>query len=446
MFASTGFRLVAIYAALLCVTFIFAGAGAWFASRNAASDELRAQIESEAAYISGIFASEGEGAAAQAIAARLSHPTTFTYRLEAADGRVIAGEDILPPQEPGWRLVDPPDRDERPIGDYLVLTSTLASGDRLSVGDDLERSERIRNAVLQALTWTGLFSLAAALVVGLLATRRTLLRMSQLGIVAREVAAGDLSVRAPIANRRNPDDIDELTTTFNDMLERLEILVASLRRVSANVAHDLRTPLAHLSQRIEAAQRAETPDIAQDALTAAQDDIKQLLRTFEAMLRLSEIESGAMEARFAPFDFSQVVERVVDAYRPDIEASGRTLNTKLAPDVVLKGDAGLAAQLAANLLDNAIQHTPANARISVDLNLDGAAAHFIVADNGPGIPATERARLLAPFERGDASRSKPGSGLGLSIAAAVARLHHGALTLEDARPGLKVSATIPAAP
>ena len=443
LLASTGFRLVTIYAILLCATFTFAGLGVWIASRKAASDELRRQIENEASYIAGVLTMEGEDAAAAVIEARLVHPTTFTYRLEAGDGRLLAGEDVLPSLPPGWRLIDPPDRDGVMIGDFYVFTSDLPDGRRLSVGDDLERSERIRDAVLRALIWIGCASLVTAFALGFFATRRTVSRMNSLGAAARKVAAGDLAVRAPVTARREPDDIDELAIAFNDMLDRLNVLVESLRRVSANVAHDLRTPLAHLSQHIEAAQEAQTHEAAKEALAVTQADIAQLLRTFEAMLRLSEIESGGMERRFTPFDFSQAVERVIDAYRPEIESSGRTLKTSVASGVITKGDAGLAAQLVANLLDNAILHTPEDAEITVRLEARGGDARFLVEDNGPGIPAEERGRLIAPFERGDRSRTRPGSGLGLSIAAAVARLHHGELILEDARPGLRAAMVLP---
>lgn len=452
LLASTGFRLAVINAVLLVAAFAVAGVGAWLATLGAASSALRPQIEKETQLLTMTLETQGVVATQNAIAIRYGKPSTLIYRLSDSDGQLLAGSAALPVLDSGWRIVDPPDVGPQPLGDFLVKTSILDGRMRLSVGDDLERSELIRDAVLRSLALTGLLSVAAALFLGVVVTRRTLARVDRLSAVVEKVAEGDLSVRVSEPRGKSADDLNTLTLTFNTMLGRIEHLVTSIRRVTANVAHDLRTPLAHLDQKIQAVRKAEDLPSAEVILCEMEEDIKRLLRTFEAMLRLSEIESGVIRSQFSRMDVAEVIGGVIDAYRPDIESNGRQLAVELAAGSFIFGEPVLISQMIANLLDNALHHAPSGSNISVSLALSDVRTRRVrsellirIADAGPGISANRRRQLLDPFERGDESRNSPGSGLGLSIVRAIVELHGGQIELQDNDPGLAVLIQLPTA-
>ncbi|HWA23942.1 MAG TPA: ATP-binding protein, partial [Caulobacterales bacterium] len=244
--------------------------------------------------------------------------------------------------------------------------------------------------------------------------------------------------RPPSPRERNRDDLDELTAAFVEMLERVESLVFSVRQVSTDVAHDLRTPLSHVRQLLDVA-RDENADMGRRvaAIDAADDRLIDVMRTFDAMLRLAELESGAALTQAAPVNLGEIVDRVVDAFRPDIEASGRKLETHIK-QVIVHADKDLLSQAIANLIESAVRHTPEGSTITVKATSEAGGAGLIVQDNGPGIPASEREAVLGRFYRLERSRSSAGTGLGLSIVAAIAKMHRATLSLEDAAPGLLV--------
>lgn len=444
LLSSTGFRLSVIYAALLLVSFLLAAGGAWFATRNSALNEAGHRLETVHRSFSAIIERKGVDAAAHTIERRLAHDT-IVWRLTDPTGANVGGDAAIPNHFIGLGVFELLEADpNEPTGDYAVLTRMLPNGSRLSVADNIERTEHIRNAVLSSLFGVGTLAVLLALAAGVWATRRTLARMDALSNAARAFGAGDLRTRAPERVTGNPDDIDELVGSFNHMFDRVDSLIANIRRVSADVAHDLRTPLTHLRQRLEGARQASTPEAYVAAVEAAQSSVDDILRSFDAMLRLSEIEAGAMRARFANLDLAVVMERVCDAYRPDIEASGRSLTVSLAAGSLINGDADLLAQAAANLLENAIRHTPAAADITLQIVCSDDRVKLVVGDNGVGVPAEYRELVLQPFKRLDESRGQPGSGLGLSIVSAIARLHEAKLLLEDNAPGLRATIAFPA--
>ncbi len=441
LLSSTSFRLSVIYAALLLISFALAGVGAWIATRSAALDQAEPMLKAAYDLVERQIERNGIAAAERALQPGPASSEILRWRLDGPDGANVAGDISIPDSATGLHfadLSDDPRGDAQ--GDHAILTGVIAGGQRLSIATDIEDIEHIRDTALTALILVGLLSVILALGAGVWATRRTLRRMEALSQAARAFGAGDLAARAPARLSKSPDDIDELVTNFNVMLERVNLLVDNVRRVSADVAHDLRTPLTHVRQRLESAGRASTPEAHATAIEAAQTNIDDILRSFDAVLRLAEIEAGAMRERFAETDLAEVVERVCDAYRPDIEASRRSLTTRIQHGVTVRGDAQLLAQAAANLLENAMRHTPAGAAVSVEVSRDADGARLVVSDNGPGVPVEARAQVIEPFKRLDQSRTTPGSGLGLSIVDAIARLHEATLALEDANPGLRVVA------
>jgi signal transduction histidine kinase len=220
------------------------------------------------------------------------------------------------------------------------------------------------------------------------------------------------------------------------MLDRIGLLVQAQRRVSADVAHELRNPLSLVRQRIGQAAAADNAKDREIALTAADKAIEDSLRLFDAMLRLAEIEAGSARQRFSPFDLGERVELVTDAYRADIENAGRALEITLAPAVMIVGDSDLIGLAVSNLLENAIKHTPPSAKIKVFLDVCGGRAVLSFEDEGPGMSASEFARVVEPFARLDLARSTSGAGLGLAIVSAVMRLHGATFERVDAARGL----------
>jgi signal transduction histidine kinase len=254
-----------------------------------------------------------------------------------------------------------------------------------------------------------------------------------------------------LAERRLPvrpggDEFDRLARRINTALDRVQGLMQALRQVTDDIAHDLRTPLNRLRQRLEAALRTAEGDAVWRAATeGAISECERLLEIFAALLRIAQVESGARRAGFARFDLSTVAEAVAEVHAPAAEERGQTLQMQIAPGVTALGDRDLVTQMLSNLLDNAVKHGREGGRIALTLTPEPAGgAVLTVADDGPGIPEEARAMVLRRFHRLDTARTTPGTGLGLALVAAVAELHGMALVLGDNAPGLRVTLEVPA--
>ncbi len=442
LLSSTSVRLASVYAGLLMIAFVIAGAAAWIVTRSSAENEIRERLALEIDALQDEFIAEGTEGVIRAIVFREHNPGSLEYRLLDSAERALIGNLVLDHSDLGSHVLDIPATQTAGNRDFIILTTRMPDGSLLTVGDNLDRAEKTKDAVLESLGWVGLAAVVMVIAAGVFAARSTLRRVDILSSTMKRVGAGDLSARA--SQGTTGDDIDRIGAGVNEMLEQINVLIADVKRVSANIAHDLRTPLAHLQQGLENALDQEDLSSAQADVNDAIGKVGEILRIFDAMLRLSAIEAGSAKARFANLDLAEVVDRVTDAYRPDIEAEGQTLDVELAAHPVVRGDPALMAQALGNLLDNALRHAGPGARIQVRLRDEKGAARLEVIDSGPGIAAEDRARVLRPFEREDASRSLPGAGLGLSIVNAIVRLHGARLLLEDAQPGLKVCVTWPA--
>jgi signal transduction histidine kinase len=285
----------------------------------------------------------------------------------------------------------------------------------------------------------GTVAVLLCLAAGVAATRRALSRIDALSATFENVTAGDIAARFPADG--STSDIEQIGVGVNRMLERIEELVTDVRLVSRDVAHELRTPLTHLQQRLEQAKNEEDPATRVAAIEGAQQKVEEILRIFDAIVRLAEIEAGAGTRRLEAVDLAAVVERVVDAYRPDIEESSHRVIIADAPPCIVRGDEHLLAQAVANLVENAMRHTPAGTEITLRVFAGGSSRGFEVVDNGPGVPPDAVDLIRKPFVRLDQSRATRGSGLGLSLVAAIARFHGAELTISDANPGLRVALT-----
>jgi signal transduction histidine kinase len=249
-----------------------------------------------------------------------------------------------------------------------------------------------------------------------------------------------LKHRLPVS--KNRDELDNLALLLNLMLDKIGALIENIQQVSNDIAHDLRTPVSHLKFRLEdALTRNFTAEQYTERIAFAIEEVDTILDTFSAMLRISQIESGSRRSGFKTVSLSDIVVSVIDALHPVAEEQGKTIHADIDPDVTLTGDKELLTQLAFNLLDNAILHTPINTQIAVGLSSSGTQIELTIADNGPGIAEAYRQKVFQRFYRLEQSRTTPGNGLGLSIVAAIADLHGGTLALSDNHPGLKIALT-----
>ncbi len=438
----TGVRLALVQALVLISALGIAGYLSQASSSLIARHAVETRVLGEMASMKAELVQRGAAHLPHTVAKRSRLWHGFEYRLAGPDGRWRAGELPAGGRARGWSTVI--DRHSRAPHRILAYGSPLPDGSTLWVGQDLTADVEQAAIVTRTLIWCGAAGVLAGLIASYLFMGSAWRRVSALARAAHEASTGDLGVRVRTRQGGPRDDIDDLGVAFNTMLAEIVALMGQAREVSTAIAHDLRTPLTRVRQRLERLRRAavDAPDLLKQ-MEQIDLDLEELLRSFDAMLRLAEIEN-ATDAGVGPVDIGDVAARVAEAYRPDIEESGRQLCTRLEP-VSIRADRQLISQAVANLLDNAVRHTPEGTPIEIGVERRAEGAALFVLDHGPGVPADQRAAVLQRFRRLDRSRAGSGSGLGLAIVAAIARRHGAALELADAGPGLKVELTFPEA-
>jgi signal transduction histidine kinase len=317
---------------------------------------------------------------------------------------------------------------------------TLRGGYRLLVGRDMHELDATRTLIVRAIAWGLAITVMMALAGGIMLSRRTMRRLEAINETSRRIIGGDLSRRIP--TRSTDDDFDQLAENLNSMLDTIEQLMEDVRRVTDNVAHDLRTPLTRLRNRLEELKADKHVD--KDVVDEAMADADGLLATFNALLRIASIESGRRRAAFESISLDDVVRDVTELYEPLAEQKAQRLELSVSENVHVRGDRDLLFQAFANLLDNAIKYTPREGHIRVSLEDGAAGPRMRIIDSGPGIPEQSREQVFKRFFRLEESRHTPGNGLGLSLVEAVARLHKASVRL-DGHPGLDVSLAFPKA-
>ena len=312
----------------------------------------------------------------------------------------------------------------------------------LLVGRDIHQLTEAKRRIVQALTWGLVIMVLLAFIGGLVLSRRTVRKIERINQTTKSIMSGDLSRRVPVTGRN--DDFDQVADNLNQMLDRIQMLMEDIRRVSDNIAHDLRTPLARLRQHLEEARLQEDPS-SKSAINLEQSikEADSLLGTFNALLRIARIEAGQVKAGFADVDFTQLVEDIVEFYDPLVEEKNQVLEKTLEANITSSGDRDLLFQAFANVIENSIKYTPDNGNLSISLIRLSTDLIVTIADNGPGIPASERDNVFRRFYRLDQSRGSSGNGLGLSMVSAVIGLHNGTITLEDNTPGLRIVIRLP---
>jgi signal transduction histidine kinase len=446
---TASFRLAALYALLFTASVLILGLVSLWTIRSALDRQMTDRIEAEVATLQATYQGSGLDALVAAARTRGVGPVALDYAVEQPHGKRLAG--VLPklPARSGWMTVAGGPRREdsvvEPAEHLRALVVDLPHDIRLAVGDDLSRIDDVQETVLTAFGWVAFLVAGLGIGGGVLLSLGFLRRVDAITRTAEAIIAGDLTRR--IALRGSGDDLDRLAVTLNHMLDRIGALMESLRQVSNDIAHDLRTPLSRLCQGLNAARlTAGAAHDYEQAMDRAIAEAEGILETFGALLRIAQIEAGSRRAGFRAIDFAEVVTTVIEALEPVAEDQHHTLRAEL-PETHPERDMGdreLLIQMLVNLTENALRHTPRGCSVVVSLvRIDGA-AELTVSDDGPGVPEDERTRILDRFYRGDGSRSTPGSGLGLSLVAAVAELHQARLLLEDARPGLRVRVRFPA--
>lgn len=296
-----------------------------------------------------------------------------------------------------------------------------------------------------SMVWIGALALLLALGAGLVMARHWLRSVDNVNKTAGEIMQGDMSRRVPV--RGTDDELDRLARNLNAMLDRIEALMTGLRQVTDNIAHDLRSPLNRLRSRLEVTLM-DDPEKAvyRQALGDTMREADDLLKTFNALLLIGEAEAGLEKSSLEQVDLSERLADVAELYEPAAEAQGLDLKIEIADGLFVRGNASLISQAFVNLLDNALKYAPGDGTVSIMAGLDEKGGPWVVvADTGPGIPEADRQRVLDRFVRLEGSRSTPGSGLGLALVSAVAKLHGARLELEDNQPGLIVRLSFPAA-
>jgi signal transduction histidine kinase len=445
---SATFRLTAAYVLLFTVSVGVLAALTYFLVVSRLDLEFRNHIRAESQTLSAEFTSGGAGQLLHAINERQHNRTVggLDYTVLDPEGTLLTGTTRQASCKTGWfTVVGPPDGDE-PSGEMerlAVLATPLPQGYCLMVGDDFGKVRGVGTLVLRTFGWVILVSLTLAVAGGLLLSSRFLRRIDAINRTAEAIIEGDIRQRIP--RRAAPDDLDRLAATLNRMLDRTNDLMDSLRHVTSDIAHDLRTPLGRLRNLLEEAKtNAATPQAFQAAAERAIAEVDGLLGTFSAILRIAQIESGFRRTGFKTVGLSALVQDVCETFADSIAESGKALNVDIAPDITVHGDQELLVQALVNLLENAIVHTPQGTTISIGLKRNDARLSLVVSDNGPGVPDPDRERIFKRFVRLEQSRSSAGNGLGLSIVAAVAGLHGGSVSATDNHPGLRVELDIPA--
>jgi signal transduction histidine kinase len=388
-------------------------------------------------------------AGADALAARLVReppdvvlPSSSRQRVAALfnpDGSLVYGEPGLS-SFIGWREI-PADnvglQEEPQFRSETVLAYGRSVGERtLVVGEGMDIVEDSREAVTSALLWSLAFVVLAGVAGAAVIAWRIDRRLGRTELALTAYASGEMSRRLPLTG--SGDELDRVSSSVNVVLDRLSALMETTRQITIDAAHDLKTPMTRLLHRLDEAEGNSVAE-ARAVLRSAAGDAKQIITTFDALLRIAEIEAGARRARFDLVDLSDVVETVADAYGPEAEHAGQRLETKIGPSLYVTGDRELLTQAFADLVENAIRHAGKAATICLMAMSHAATVEAMVSDTGPGVPATDRERVLKRFVRLEASRSTPGTGLGLTLVKAIADLHNARLELSDNDPGLRVT-------
>ncbi|MCA1241353.1 HAMP domain-containing histidine kinase [Stappia stellulata] len=453
LFRTTAIKLALIYLAALSLA---SGAVIVYLSQNTATvlrEQIVETVDAEIVGLADRYRIAGIRGLVASVEARSRRPGASLYlvtdfaanqlvgNVEGLDERVLAGESGEL-QRVSYTPLGGGDKREA-----LVRVFQLSGGFRLLVGRDLQEQQYFRSLLVEAMRFWLLVLAGLGLVTWIYVSRRVLKRIDAMAATGRRIMSGDLSERLPVEG--TGDEFDRLAIGLNTMLERIEALMQGLKDVSDNIAHDLKTPLTRMRNRVEEALRQQDADApARAALEATIEDCDTLIRTFDALLRIARVEAGSSDAVQETFDAGTLIAEVGELYAPVVEDQGGRLELDAGTGMTLCGNRELLVQALVNLIENALKYAQnpddGGVRVALEGYRDGDTVVLAVRDFGTGIPDADKERVLHRFVRLEKSRNAPGSGLGLSLVSAVARLHGGRLVLADAHPGLRAELRLPA--
>lgn len=445
LFRSTPFRLALGFGTLFVSAFLAMGFIAYQLMRT----ELSIGLDNSAREIWAVVAAtDADGDLEDIVGAvdtysRLSNREDRIFVLLDPAGKRLAGNFSKPPTESGLSLLSAEEAGLSGDGNYRVVSGKV--GDNwLSVGLSLAETDRLALIALKSMGWALAIITVTAFALSAFLAARIRNRLDSIADTMVDVSNGKLGSRIPLSG--NGDDIDAVSSQINTALERLAALVEGMRQVSTDIAHELKTPLNRLKMTIDTAiGNNERGRPVSDELNDARVESDRINETFDAMLRIAQIEAGSRKARFAAIDLDEVMSFIAEIYADVAEDDGKVLAISgdfrgLHP---ISGDHELLVQMFANLVENAIRHCPPGTRITMSAKNLGDMVVTEICDDGPGIAPVEREKVFQRLYRTEKSRTTPGSGLGLSLVRAIADLHGATLKLDDNHPGLKVRIAFP---
>jgi len=453
LFRTESFRLAAWFAVIfLAVTGALIGTAYWIVE-DAQTTALLSAIDNDILAINNGYRDAGQFEAIELVQqlmprSPLSRASSDSYLFlyDARQGQLAGNVSGIPLRTGVFSIeVTLPNVASATHRDRLKLIgkgSTLPNSEYLFAGRDTQPIAATRARIVTAFAWIAGVAIVLAAMGGVALSVQFMRRIDEFARTCETIVAGRFNDR--LAVRGKGDELDRLATAVNRMLDRISALVDNLRQVSSDIAHDLRTPLTHLRQRLETARLKSTSmEDYSIAVSRAVEDTDQLLAIFSALLRISQIEAGTRAASFKNIVLSDLLEDLCEMYQPVAEDRHQTLTSDIARHVAVYGDAELLKQLCVNVVENAIRHTPPGTIIHIALRSEGNCAKILIKDNGPGIPEAEHPHVFKRFYRLMRNRSTPGNGLGLALAAAIVELHDATIELADAQPGLQVCISMP---
>ncbi len=444
------FRLSLIYLSVFGVSVLLLLGFIYWSTTQLAILQTEETIEAEITGLEEQFRRRGMLGLTEVVRERSANQRQSLYLLTNSERFVIAGNlNAWPEVETevgGW--FDFPY--QRPIGGevethvaharHIVVPGQF----QLLVGRDVHEQREVTKFIKTSLLWALALTLALGLAGGVVMSRNLLRRVESVNRISRAVMEGNLDRRVPMTGSN--DEMDRLAQNLNAMLDQIQRLITSMREVTDNVAHDLRSPLNRLRSRLEVTLMGRPTDAElREAIEQTIGEADELLATFNALLNIAKAEAGTLEVASAPIDVAHMVADIAELYEPAASEKSIMLEVAVSDGLNVDGDRQLLSQALANLVDNAIKYAPSNGVVMLRGARDDGQVELSVTDSGPGIPEMDRKRVVERFVRLEASRNSPGSGLGLSLVSAVAHLHKGELRLEDARPGLRAVLRLPVA-
>ena len=442
---TTTFRLALLYAGVFCISFVAVFVVIYWTADTLATRERREAIQADMEGLRGAFVSGGVDGVAAAIELRVkpgqvSQGIYYMFSpLTKRNAGNITGWPANPEMDGPWMRFQVGFEEFGSSEKHIIeaLPAALPLEYRLLVGRDTYTQLRFQSAITRAFLASLAVMLAIGVVGGLVMSRTILRRIDSINQAAERIMRAGVKHRMPVRGR--DDEFDRLAENLNRMLDEIERLLGSIRAVTNNIAHDLRSPLSRLRNRLEAALADHDTERRHETIERAIAETDSMLATFNALLSIADAEAGTSRGNLLPVDLVALGHDVAELYEPLVEEQGLVFETSLDGPATVSGNRQLLFQAIGNLIDNATKYGAGGGRVSLAVHNGAGGPEVVVADRGPGIPESDRARVLERFVRLDSSRSTPGNGLGLSLVAAIARLHDAALKLDDNAPGLRVT-------